>query len=82
MASGERGMNPVAMDLENCWKEIGRIGDSNLLPQLSGPVPWLGKRKLCATVSVFVRSFLTLFQTTNLRHFQTERVCRRQFQIR
>ena len=29
----------------------------------------------------FINSLLTLYQTTNFRHFQTERVCRWQFQI-
>ena len=38
------------------------------------------ERALCWLLFTIIH--LTLYQTTNFRLFQTERVCRRQFQIR
>ena len=43
----------------------------------------LGKNKVARTGIVYFSTYyvLTHYQTTNFRLFQTERVCRRQFQI-
>ena len=66
----ERGMNPVAMTIINPLKAYWPSRGSNQPPRVL---------KFCTLFSY--EASLTLSQKTNFRLFQTERVCRRQFQI-
>ena len=80
-------MNPVAMTVVNPRKEYWPSRGSNHRPPIlkSATLPtelWGSPANaLNFDKCVFV-VWLTLYQTTNFRLFQTERVCRRQFQIK
>ena len=85
-------MNPVGIAVINPRKEYWRSRESNRWPPVlkSATLPtelWgssvIGKKTLTFShISVITEDVdLTLSQRTNFRHFQTERVCRRQFKI-